>query len=1351
MAPVLFALALWGPPVAGAAQPAEPDEPQSPSYQLSGSVGWLVRYGLGDGRGLSRKDFSKGLFFSQSVQLDADLSVPVQKPVPGLLTLLAQLNNEQPAFLQSVKLNFEGDPWRASYGELPMGRSDSPFVSSSRTLKGAKVEWDPTERLTVSGVLSQVSGVKQTKTFRGNTAEESITYAFHRPQRPLLEMPYLQNLEGLEHFPLGASFVEGFTEVELAFQTDSKLNQVLSPYGLGYLADPIDHDPERELPSSAYDVILADGTYSLVLRSEFDSLLRDRIRTYIDDYNREQGLSGNERKSYPLSEGTDYERAFLAELGELVSIRVGSQSFRADQALRRRFYALGRRQVLRESVSLEVKREAGGEFLSIRDPSLVNFSFDVHPDAGIVELDFPPEFFEERDAEVRVTYAYQSESGTYSLGLSVLRGSEKVYLNGQQLQRGEDYIIRYEVGLLVLTRDVGPDDVLRIEYEVARSGIFGATEYRRNFQRISALYRPYDNFKLDVDLLRADDALQPGTDPRSVALMPNTHTVVGVSGELEGDSYRTAFDFGFNVNRFPTDDNQKAHLPNRTNAIGVVEHGGQALALFGHRNGLLVYDGHRWSSFGVAQGLAGRTVNDMAAKPGKLILATSSGLSILSLGPGDPLASFGQRSNWTTVGQMEGLPTSQANAVLMDGDTVWVGTNRGLARAPLENVTDPQEWTVYREEDDAGLVSERVLHLALASGASQKTLYLGTDQGLMIFDRDQGSFRTVGGVRVPVNDLAVDGSTVYAATRLGVRAIKDGRGLGWPVSGLSVNAVAVGDGSLWYGSDNGLYERTSGLVSRTEGRVITALEIMPGGGAWAGESATENYDMRLYEASLGKVNVYPPAETRLDGRAKDRYVGIPAQEHTDVGWIGQVALTRELGPIQLTGTLESVSPEFSPMGALNRRDHLSLGLGATYPLSSSVSLRARHEEGLLDLFRSTRQSVRDAVGLSFGAGPQLDLDYSIERVNRDFGRSGFERINHSYALSASEDLIGDRLSLGLSYDLIRHQDLSRPRQSSLEGQAGGEASFQVLPGLKLRLGYTRPLNRRFGQSWGNRKLEWGANWSTAISLGSLPISIKAVANGNRQQPVDGGKTVLDQQAQMTARLPSLRMGSAVLSPRGSFSVRLGDLLGINSSTQVTGEGTLQARWRDWEGRAQYQRGGTHHGYSDLTQVQHSLNTSVSYTGAEGVRPTLEFSGSLNTFRHPLFGHRSNAQYRVGLQVNWQALGPFQADLSLERQAVQKERERTISYALSHSLKYLALEAVTPRLVVSSEFLQGERRDESVEELSGEIKLEATFTPIPDWSATFSTTYLLGLNAVHPQRSYNSFALSLNFGRDFSFF
>ncbi|MFB6286488.1 MAG: hypothetical protein ABEK03_07910 [Candidatus Bipolaricaulia bacterium] len=1332
--------------------PSEAGSAQTPSIQLDGSVNWLARYALGDGRGLSVKNYSKGFTFSQSITLNTDIKVPVDQ-IDATLALLADLDTSQPGFLQSVGLALNGDRWSAEYGDFPMGRKGSPFAASGRTLTGVKGTWKASDVLSVQGTVAQVSGVKQTKTFRGNTAQETVRFAFHPPDRPLQNVPYTRNLNGLQYFPLGTDYVEGFTTIELAFATDgSGLSSVLENYGLGFLTETIQNDPARKLDSGGYAVVFTGEEYFLVLKRKYLALIRDRLRTYIDDYNTEQGLTGDEAESYPLTEGTQYEQTFLKALSDSVRIEVDSQTFALEDAQRQRFYALGRTKVKADSVSVKVKRDE--EFVAIDDPELAEFSTEVYGEPGVIGLEAPDAFFENEDHAVKATFRYRAESQAYVLGLSVLPGSEAVFLNGEQLTKGQDYFMQYEEGVLVLQRQLDPDDKLRIEYETARGGLFGASNYSRSFQGTTLQYTPSEDLSLNVDLFRVADTLQGDVNPETIATMPNTHWVAGVSGQWQANGYTANVSLGAALNRFPPDDNQKENLPNRVKAIRSLSVGGRELVLVGHRDGLTVYDGLNWSSYSATQGLlAGPTVHDIASAPGRALIATSGGVSVVDLASGTPSASFARRSNWTTVGALEGLPSSTAYAVQVTNNVVWVGTNRGLATAPLSKITDPQAWTAYRAADDNGLPSDRIAHLATAGG----TLYVGTDQGLVRYRATAETFEPVPGLSATtIHDLAAADNTLYVATDTGVRTISDGRGVGWPVFGKAVQTVDVRNGTLWYGTKGGLFSGDGQRIEPARGRSITAIGHTSET-VWAGERADEAFDLRLYRVGGPElsVDVLKAPTTGLDGRTENRYRPVPASKHTETGWQGRASISKAFGPLTLSGRLQSVSPGFSPVGAFQNSDRHSIRLGADYAISENVSLSAFHEEGLLGLFDAPYQRIRDGLGVSIETdnGPTISLDSTLKRIDRRSETPGFDERETVYKASASQSLWDDQVTLQVAYNRTGTENLANPDRSKVKSRISTNATVKAPYGIDVNVGYEQPLTWSFGRVSGERTLNWGASWSNSVSLGRLPLSLQANYSGSGQLPARGAQRVtLDQNASLEAQGATLSLGSGTVTPSASVSVNVVDLLGDNRRLKINGQGTVRGNLGNVESRLNYERQQTFQAYSNLTRTSDTANVSLSYLGIPNLEPTLRFSGNLDTFSHPIFGQITNVNYEVATEAAWKPGGPWSANLSLSRSARSADREGTqlVTYAFTQRISYQLMPELKPSLRLNAKYRQGTERNRKVNELRSEINLEAQVTPIPGWSATVTGTYLFGVDAAQAGQDYNSFAISVDFGRDFSF-
>jgi len=654
------------------------------SLEATGRVSWIVKYGFGDPQGLTEKGYANQLTLEQALSVDAEGGVRVEWPLSGVLSISAHLDNQIPENLQILAIRYRGRDLEGEFGDFTIA-GNTGFTGYDKKLKGLRIDWAPQEDLAVRGVFSRVEGIPQSKVFHGNTSPAEITYSLHPAERRWLEQPYLQNIRGLEYYEI-EGFVPGFTKLQLSFNVDQGLRDLLGSYGLGYLFPLVKEDPKREIELSRYVVVNKEEQQFLILRREALDLLREGLKGYIEDYNEANNLKGEDQERYPLDEGSDYELGFLRALvAGYAALELDGTTRKLDGYQRERFYYLGQTGIAPDSVQVEVKL-AGGEFTEITDPSLIGYDFYLFPEEGIIELDFPAEFFLDlEENEVRVGFNYAVSGGMYILGLSIVKGSEKVYLNGELLQRDLDYTIDYETGALLLFRQVGPEDELRIEYEIFRGGLGGFTEYKRNLSGILLTYNLTDFLTLSLDLLQAVDSPVIG-DRSRLRSMPNDHIVGGLSAKLDLGDLQGELELGYNYNRFPFDDNQRKNRLNRINVIRTVAYQGREYLLFGEQNGLVIFDGEGWRELGPAEGLAGRAVRDVAVAPDVLVLATDSGISLLRLEGEDPFAIL---PNWRRFYKQDGLPSQDVRAAPPPGATT-VGPPGGGTQ-PL-----PRPWSNTR-------------------------------------------------------------------------------------------------------------------------------------------------------------------------------------------------------------------------------------------------------------------------------------------------------------------------------------------------------------------------------------------------------------------------------------------------------------------------------------------------------------------------------------------------------------------------------------------------------------------------------------------------------------------------------
>ncbi|MBE3598777.1 MAG: hypothetical protein IMX02_08285 [Limnochordaceae bacterium] len=364
-------------------------------------------------------------------------------------------------------------------------------------------------------------------------------------------------------------------------------------------------------------------------------------------------------------------------------------------------YFLGNTGVQPDSLSVEVER-TGAQPEPADGHGL---SWTLFAEEGVLRVVYPHSLdeFKTQFSALRVRYRYTVSEGIYALGISVAAGSEKVYLNGELLRRETDYTIDYESGVLVLLRNVGPNDRLQVDFEYFRGGLGAATEYNRNVFGVRAAWTPTDRWKLSAEVFFEGDEPRPLVEPERARTMPNSHTVVALSGAYRaaqsghavrgqsgGQGPWAQLDVAFSRDVNPFDANARLPQLNEVYAIaGSAAPGAansSAWVLLGHRAGLTVGEldpaggEPRWHRYTTAAGLSGLTVYAIAPAvqgtvsdsswPGSplpagstsaaaWVLGTESGLTLISSPAGHDLP-FDTTANWERRYTSQGLPSNRS-------------------------------------------------------------------------------------------------------------------------------------------------------------------------------------------------------------------------------------------------------------------------------------------------------------------------------------------------------------------------------------------------------------------------------------------------------------------------------------------------------------------------------------------------------------------------------------------------------------------------------------------------------------------------------------------------------------------
>ncbi|MBE3575814.1 MAG: hypothetical protein IMW99_10285, partial [Firmicutes bacterium] len=165
---------------------AEPGEPAPPGVQaaplkISGESTWSLRLGWGDPETLAALGLAAGSpVFSQSLSLDLEGEV-----APGM-ALSAHLDNGNSGNLQLASVAAR-IPWgRLSLGKITVQPRNSLLAYNS-AIMGASYAGDvqtPLGPWQVWASAGRVLGVPASRTFQGNSAEESVVFAPDGPYVP---------------------------------------------------------------------------------------------------------------------------------------------------------------------------------------------------------------------------------------------------------------------------------------------------------------------------------------------------------------------------------------------------------------------------------------------------------------------------------------------------------------------------------------------------------------------------------------------------------------------------------------------------------------------------------------------------------------------------------------------------------------------------------------------------------------------------------------------------------------------------------------------------------------------------------------------------------------------------------------------------------------------------------------------------------------------------------------------------------------------------------------------------------------------------------------------------------------
>lgn len=1301
---------------------------QTPSFALSlqGSYTWSFALGIGDREAL------RGVGLTPWVpSLRQGFVASIEGKALDIITVKARLDSSRGVAFQDFGVYLDAERWKGVLGNFSLG-NEYAFAVPPRTLLGARLAYLG-DGFSVEGLASRALGKLEVRVFRGERGHMETEFDFSNPRVPWEPPPYRTDLQGLYYFELSEPYVPDFTRVRLILSLEDRLWNLLTQYGLDYLREVLEREPEREV---RFKVIKDSGVDVLLLLNAPRDMVKRWVEDAIGTYNERHDLAGADAKRYPFVPGSELEREFLGKLASFVFIRVNGEEYALGSGKRRRYLDLGAEDVIPETLEVEIRRPGEEEFRPLRSDG--GFSFRLFAAAGVLRIDFPEPFFA-GNAALRVTFDYSTRRSVFVLSplTGIVPNSERVYRDGRRLRRGQEYSVDYEGGIIQLFSPLKEGEELRVEYEVPHGLGTGPQE---DFLGLSLSLG--NGARLFVFRSAESVPLTP-----SIPTMPNDHTVAGLMLSGGGKGWDYSLVLGGSVNVFPPGKNERVPGPNRITAIASVSAPDGLYTVFSHLRGISVFKDGVFSAY-----RSGRRVYDLLYLPQEtaLVLAERGAVVIVDLSRSFP---FDWRESYTELFLYQEGPGGEARlgreALALAADEAWiyVATEGGIIRFPIADIgslpeilADEEAWRAWKREHWKVWIGLPGEGRPTAMISTESGLYLGTEDGLYLYD--DGGWVPVIGIQGPVYRLVLLATSLpaypaglYVAAADGIVRVRDTVGEA-VFPGVKAMALAFAGGTLYYGTEAGLFGDGEGPLFGIA-RTITALEasdglLWLGSEAWAEEGQVPcALSLWSVDIQAGPVTEYPESVNRILPTDPGSYRNISPEDNTDRGLLAQFTWREQLEDGNLSWYVRTSTPGYEPLDRPPPGDTHSVGFSFSRE-AEGLSLGIQGSMGMRELFTHPVTTLRGDLTLSWSPGPKLDLRIS-PRV-RGLGRSG-PSAEAGYTLALSWE---------------------NPREDVGEGLLR-EVSVRVLGGIKGAL----------GGSGGTAELR--------ASLG--PFGPFTLSLAGRRPFLFGGEPT------GTERVSGVLSGGisffglpGKFSWKESWSHDLGPFVadGWRFSRDISFVPELQPlRWDEWEFRPSL----------TLSLGQKGTETSVTIKGSPSLGRSAGGSSARFTLGFQLgfrsVGRTGDVAYSAALTPKFSYTLPslfrLELDASGSIELIQRRRPEDVRFEpslknVSLTLTPLWWEGIEPRVVLT--YTPGKAeislRRTSIEfsgvgvdvtakltwqlgsgDLGGEIKFTTVNLPLSeDWSLNLEGGYLLQLRRGRDPRQgiflRGNLALSFSF-------
>ncbi|MFH1369539.1 MAG: hypothetical protein ABII64_10505 [Elusimicrobiota bacterium] len=404
---------------------------------------------------------------SGSFDMQQELQVRIKGRVGRKITVNVDFDDTT-ADKRDISVIYKGDPdeviQEAAFGDINMTLPSTEFVGYSKQLFGIKVDAKPSKNTRVWGFFSRTKGLSEVKRFTGNTKFERKT---------ILDTQYIS----MKYYDLkfnAADVIEGgsvqiYRDDRISTNYTSTANVTVEVYNsLTNSATTYTGDFDMLVPGQDYTVDYERGIVIFRTKPEANHVIAV-------DYKKSDGTPLNQTLLFP---------------GKWKVIKNESNTPNITKELKT-YYSLGNLKIIRDNgrgnfilkvIDLnnnDVTLLEPGSKTTPTYPSNITVDFDN----GIFNFEppdgkpFPDDLYSSNLHRYNILAEYKYRIKFITLRAGIVPQSERVTLDGRQLQRDIDYFIDYDAGIVTFFNEekINESTIIDVSYDYAPFGSTGGS------------------------------------------------------------------------------------------------------------------------------------------------------------------------------------------------------------------------------------------------------------------------------------------------------------------------------------------------------------------------------------------------------------------------------------------------------------------------------------------------------------------------------------------------------------------------------------------------------------------------------------------------------------------------------------------------------------------------------------------------------------------------------------------------------------------------------------------------------------------------------------------------------------